>query len=228
MTVVKQAIIELLLLTIASVGVALAANQIRERKSIELTKNYFNRGSASSKVGEKDTRPDPGPASGIEAPKKTAEPTSPVPAAQPAKTAPSAAAKPAPSEVGTAAPKHLDHDFKTITVDEVHEVLDDPKTAQGLNIFVDARDDEHFAEGHIPGAMQCFPYEAKKCLDRVKAAATGAERVIVYCGGGDCEDSIFMSSQLQEAGVPDEAIFLFEGGWKELSGKGLRTETGKR
>jgi rhodanese-related sulfurtransferase len=112
-------------------------------------------------------------------------------------------------------------------MDEVQSVFEDPQTAQGLNIFVDARDDEHFAEGHIPGALQCFPYEAKRCLDRVKAAADGADKVIVYCEGGDCEDSIFMCRELTEAGVPTEAVFLFEGGWKEWSARGLPTEGGK-
>jgi rhodanese-related sulfurtransferase len=201
MTVVKQAIIELILLTVASVGVALAANQIRERKSIELTKNHFNRGSSNPRVVEKN---------GEHAPVS--------------KSAASEVVKP-PGANG-AAKKHLDHNFQTITVDEAHEALDDPKTAQGLNVFVDARDDEHFAEGHIPGAIQCFPYESRRCLDRVVAAANGAEKVIVYCGGGDCEDSIYMSRELNEAGVPEEAIYLFEGGWKEWAAKDLHVETG--
>jgi rhodanese-related sulfurtransferase len=225
MTVVKQAIIELVLLTVASVGVALAANQIRERKSIELTKNYFSRGSASSRSSTKDILPDPGPASGALIHEKS-EPTSSAPATKPTKSPPSEGSRPTPADAATAAKKHLEHDYQTVTVDEAHEVLDDPKTAQGLNIFVDARDEEHFVEGHIPGAIQCFPYESQRCLDRVKAAAAGAEKVIVYCGGGDCEDSIFMSRELQEAGVPYEAMYLFEGGWKEWSAKGLHTETG--
>ncbi len=227
MTIVKQAVIELILLTVASVGVALAANQIRERKSIDITKNYFDRGTSPTGAGNtekvnprapKPIRPQ-GPQEQLQPPSRRTRP--------PDDRIASAEHPHAGSGSKVVEKKPLEHDYQTITVDEAHEVLDDPKTGQGLNIFVDARDDEHFAEGHIPGAIQCFPYESRRCLDQVKAAADGAEKVIVYCEGGDCEDSIFMSRELQEAGVPYEAIYLFEGGWKEWSAKGLHTETGK-
>lgn len=214
MTMVKQAFIELILITLASVGVALAANQIRERKSIELTKDYFERGSTPAQKPATDTPT----ANGIGKHVEGARPVQPI----------GLSVKPAAGETEkSAGKKHLEHDFQTISLEEVQKVFDDPQTRQGLNIFVDARDDEHFAEGHVPGAMQCFPYEARRCLDRVKMAADGAEKVIVYCGGGDCEDSIFMCRELTEAGVPTEAVYLFEGGWKEWSASGMPTEGGK-
>ena len=224
MTMVKQAVIELILLTVASVGVALAANKIREHKSIELTKNNFDKGSAPARNSVAGTPHGGTPsATGALKPEGITKPTQPVTPI--ANTAP---AKVAPDEIAKAASKkHLEHDFRIISLEEVQRVFDDPQTARGLNLFVDARDEEHFAEGHIPGAMQCFPYEARKCLDRVKAAADGADKVIVYCGGGDCEDSIFMCRELTEAGVPTEAVFLFEGGWKEWIAGGLPTEGAK-
>lgn len=228
MTVAKQAIIELLLLTVASVGVALAANQIRERKSIDLTKNYFEKGSRPSGA---EQPPEHSPRKPNDERPKTRRQNLIASADNNAGAAahpesPSESAKQATGNANSTGKKSLEHDYQTITVDEAHEVLDDPGTPQGLNIFVDARDDENFAEGHIPGAIQCFPYESHRCLDRVKTAADGAEKVIVYCGGGDCEDSIFMARELVEAGVPYEAIYLFEGGWKEWSARGLHTETG--
>lgn len=214
MTMIKQAFIELLFLTVASVGVALAANAVRERKPIELTKNYFSRHATT-------------PPTSVSKPLESNVPPSVVPVlpSKPA-SAPPKPEKPADSQ-NAAPPKHLEHEFQKISLGEVTQVFDDPQTKQGLNIFVDARDEEHFAEGHIPGALQCFHYEAKRCLDRVKNAANGAEKVIVYCGGGDCEDSIFMSQDLIEAGVPSEAIFLFEGGWKEWVTNGMPVEGGK-
>lgn len=211
MSMVKQAFIELILLTVASVGVALAANQIRERKSIDLTKDYFDPGSGRAHKSAGDVVP---AGKSVEVVKPAAPVTAPT--------------KPAAADAAKAEnKKHLEHDFQTITLEEVQKVFDDPQTKQGLNIFVDARDDEHFAEGHIPGAVQCFPYESQRCLKGVMAAAGGAEKVIVYCGGGDCEDSIFMCRELTEAGVPTEAVFLFEGGWKEWSASGMPTEGGK-
>ncbi len=209
MTMVKQAVVELILLTVASVGVALAANAVRERKSIELAKNYFDKGAPTA-------QPSTPPKTSGDKPKPPVNTPPEMPAKSAAQAPPVTKAEKATDVAAPGAPKkHLEHDFQTIKLVEVKAVLDDPQTKQGLNIFVDARDDEHFAEGHIPGAMQCFPYEAKRCLGRVQAAAGGAEKVIVYCGGGDCEDSIFMCRELTEAGVPTEAVYLFEGGWKE-------------
>lgn len=220
MTVFKQALIELIFLTVASVGVALAANAIRERKSIELTTDYFRRTPVMSPATSATRRSEPGAASLSQVPRNAA-PTQSLPPAAESKAHPSTD----PQKVAPSKP--LEHEFQSITLEEVQKVHEDPQTRQGLNVFVDARDDEHFAEGRIPGAMQCFPYEAKRCLDHVKTAADGAEKVIVYCEGGDCEDSIFMCRQLVEAGVPMEAVFLFEGGWKQWSANGMPVETGK-
>lgn len=227
MTIMKQAIVELVLLTLASVGVALAANGIRERKSIDLTKSYFETGTAESNNSvELSAKP---------APSKTVETTPSAAARVPSTT--QVEAKPtqnsAPANTGAvasppASTKHLEHPYQRMALAEARKLFEDPQTKQGLNVFVDARDDEHFAEGHIPGAIQCFPYEVQRCIDKVMAAAAGAEKVVVYCGGGDCEDSIFMCRELIDAGVPEEAVFLFEGGWKEWSAGSLPTETGSK
>ena len=220
MTVVKQAVVELVLLTLASVGVALAANQIRDKGHIQLTKNYFGKGASPSRNSAKNESHEvvQPPPSRTDDPKGAISSTD------------GGSAKAPTSEKGATAEKtkakKLEHDYQTITVAEAHEVLDDPKTEQGLNVFVDAREEPLFLEGHIPGAIQCFPYETQRCLNRVLAAAQGAEKVIVYCGGGDCEDSIYMCRELVDAGVPEEAVYLFEGGWKEWAAKGLHSEMG--
>ena len=140
------------------------------------------------------------------------------------KSAPTAAASAANAQMpnGGAAssspapkPKHLEHDFQEISFDEVLAVQKDPETARGLNVLIDARKEDDFAEGHIPGAICCYPYEIEKCINKVLDRATGADKVIVYCGGGDCEDSIFMCRELVNAGLPSEGIYLYPGGWKE-------------
>lgn len=113
--------------------------------------------------------------------------------------------------------KHLEHDYQEISLDEVLAVLKDPETARGLNVFIDARKEDDFAEGHIPGAIRCSPYEIEKCINEVLDRAKGADKVVVYCGGGDCEDSIFMCRELVNADVPLEAVRLYPGGWKEWS-----------
>lgn len=119
----------------------------------------------------------------------------------------------------SAAPKQkrLEHDYQEIGLDEVLAVLKDPETARGLNVFIDARKEDDFAEGHIPGAIWCSPYEIEKCINTVLDRAKGADKVVVYCDGGDCEDSIFMCRELVNADVPLEAVRLYAGGWKEWS-----------
>ena len=111
--------------------------------------------------------------------------------------------------------------------DIIGRVFDDPDTQSGLNVFVDARNDHNYEEGHLPGAVQCDPYLVDQYWDNVEPLVLGAMKVVVYCGGGDCEDSIFMCRELVNQGVPTEALFLYEGGWKEWVAAGGAAEIGR-
>ena len=122
---------------------------------------------------------------------------------------------PVDGEDDAVASDHADHPFQTMTFAEVVALFDDPATRQGLNVFVDARNDMHYEDGHIPGAVQCDPFEVERYLDELMYATNGVEKIVVYCGGGDCKDSIFMCRELVELGLPLEAIYLFKGGWEE-------------
>ena len=200
---------ELLVLGLLGIGLGVGANAVRETGSIKLTKNYFDKGSPGTKA-----RPDVValPANG------------PIPVA----TAGAPLSSPPPGSSSTSnggAAKHLPHDYQEISFEEVVEVWEDPRTAQGLNIFVDARKADLFNEGHIPGAVHCDSYELEGSIDNVVARAGGVERVIVYCGGGDCEDSVFMCRELIEAGMPNETLFLYAGGWSEWTAKKMPVST---
>ncbi|GAG48591.1 unnamed protein product, partial [marine sediment metagenome] len=74
---------------------------------------------------------------------------------------------------------------------------------------------ELYAEGHIPGAVRCDPYEVEAYIDDVIGVTVAADKVIVYCEGGECEDSIFMCRELLEAGLGFESIYVYTGGWDE-------------
>ena len=96
--------------------------------------------------------------------------------------------------------------------------FDDPLRLQGLVIFIDARGDEAYAGGHIPGSLQLDYYHPEKYLPIVLPACTVAQRIIVYCNGGECEDSEFSALMLRDAGVAAEKIFVFGGGiveWRQ-------------
>src|SRR5262245_15502874 len=96
------------------------------------------------------------------------------------------------------------HGLKPITSSEVFELFRDPRYEQGLIVFVDARDDDHFAVGHIPKAWQLNHYRPEGYLPVVLPACLSAMKVIVYCNGGQCDDSEFAAVMLREAGVPGE------------------------
>ena len=95
-------------------------------------------------------------------------------------------------------------------------------------IFIDARDDHHYASGHIPGAWQFHHYRAENYLPAVLPVCLTALQVVVYCTGGDCEDSEFAAIMLREAGVPRDALSVYAGGITEWTANGLPVETGTR
>jgi len=131
-----------------------------------------------------------------------------------------------PGKPASESTKTLEHPYHEIAFGDVARVFRDPATQQGLNLFVDARKAELFEEGHIPGAMHCDAYELGAALEEVVARANGVERVIVYCGGGDCEDSIFLCRELIEAGASYDDVFLYAGGFKEWVARGMSVDTG--
>ncbi|MCP4251740.1 MAG: rhodanese-like domain-containing protein [bacterium] len=109
----------------------------------------------------------------------------------------------------------LDHGYQTVSFEEAFDVYNHPKYESGLYIFIDARDDDHYAEGHVPGAFQIDHYRVEQYLPDVLPDAMGAEKIVVYCNGGKCEDSILVCGDLYEAGVSREVLYLYEGGMKE-------------
>lgn len=96
-------------------------------------------------------------------------------------------------------------------------------------IFIDARDDNHFSEGHIPGAYQLDRYQPEKYLPGVIPACLAANAIVVYCNGGECEDSEFAARMLKDdIKVPGEKLFVYGGGITEWEAKHLPIETGVR
>jgi rhodanese-related sulfurtransferase len=104
----------------------------------------------------------------------------------------------------------------------------DPRREQGLVMFVDARDDEHYRAGHIPGAFQLDHYHPENYLVAVLPATQAAEQIVVYCKGGSCEDSEQTAIFLRDAGVPKDRLFVYAGGFDEWSARHMPIETGER
>jgi rhodanese-related sulfurtransferase len=110
----------------------------------------------------------------------------------------------------------------------VVQLFRDPRFEAELVVFVDARDDQHYQEGHIPGAYQFDHYRPENYLPAVLPACQNAERIVVYCNGGNCEDSEFAALTLRANGVPSEKLLVYAGGMTEWATNGLPVETGAR
>ena len=110
----------------------------------------------------------------------------------------------------------------------VARLFTDPRKAQDIVIFIDARNDEHYQAGHIPGAYQLDHYHPENYLPAVLPVCQTAEQIIVYCTGGSCEDSEQTAIFLRDAGMPKEKLYVYAGGYNEWTANHMPVEVGAR
>ena len=209
---VRNAFLQTIAILAIGATVGFTANALRADGSIKPFFNYFDksRGKLAPAVpsgGEISTQLPDSASDSIDAPGSRAAP--------PTETKSTGAAIPT---------KKLDHDFKVATFEDMVDAFNDPAYEHGLFVFVDARNDEAFGQGHIPGAIQADHYQLEKYIDAVRERAVAADKVFVYCNGGECEDSIFMCGDLLEYGIAKDVLYLYEGGWKEWVARGMPVE----
>jgi rhodanese-related sulfurtransferase len=108
------------------------------------------------------------------------------------------------------------------------ELFHDPLYQQGSIIFIDARNDEHYQGGHIPGAYQFDNYRPENYMGTVFPVCQSAQKIVVYCAGGNCEDSQFAALTLRDAQIPNEKLFVYTGGITEWTNRGNAVEVGDR
>lgn len=104
----------------------------------------------------------------------------------------------------------------------------DARRGKGLLIFVDARSEDNYQLGHIPGAYQLDPYHPDKHLPGVLPVCQAAELIVVYCSGSDCEDSELSALLLRNAGIPNPKLFVYVNGISEWTSRQHPVETGAR
>jgi len=107
------------------------------------------------------------------------------------------------------------HGLKLTVSNEVAQLFQDPGYEQGSIVFVDARNDHAYRSGHVPGAWQLDRYRPENYLPTVLPVCLGAQKVVVYCNGGSCEDSEFAAIMLREAGIPPDNILVYGAGISE-------------
>jgi rhodanese-related sulfurtransferase len=179
---------------------AFAANEISPR-GLRLTTDYFPRAIQSS------------------LPEATATPLTPSPGN-------TNAAVPAPAN--PLAARLQAKGLQLVESNQVAQLFRDPRYEQGLIVFIDDRDDQHYKEGHIPGAYQFNHYRAENYLATVMPVCQTAQQIVVYCTGGDCDDSEFAAIMLRDAGIRKEKLFVYSGGMTEWNTSGQPVEIGER
>jgi rhodanese-related sulfurtransferase len=122
---------------------------------------------------------------------------------------------------------HVDDRYTFLSFDQAAELYNDPMTLAGAYLWLDARSQEAFERGHIAGARHCDPKYIQNFVS-LQPDVMAAQRVIVYCHGGECEDSLELADLLAHGGwvLDPSMIAIYKGGWEEWSQKQMPTATG--
>ncbi len=197
----KRVIVEALLVGALGVGVGLLANRVSPR-GLVLTRDYFPQ--AAQVPADSGVRRHGG-----------------LPADQ------SEVGNPK-SEVDLTRARLEGKGLEAIDLRGALERFRDPEYQRERIVFVDARNDRSYREGHVPGAYPFDRFHPERYLSELLPACANARSVVIYCDGGDCEESEFAALALVEAGVPGANLLIFAGGWTEWSANGLLVEVGER
>lgn len=180
---------------------------------------------ASSKVNEGGANAAATPASAARAAAKT-----PIPFEEkrPGPRVKSAATTPEPAKSGeqkelllSRFPPHPDKPFVEISGDDVAWLV-----ARGV-LVIDARRTKDYEEGHVAGARHISPWEGDadaKITALVNEARDGRLPVVVYCSGGDCEDSHMLAQRLWGGGFNN--LLVYKDGWPDWARRGGKSATG--
>ncbi len=98
--------------------------------------------------------------------------------------------------------------------------------ARGV-LVVDARRTKDYEAGHVPGARSISPWEGDadaKITALVNEARDGALPVVVYCSGGDCEDSHMLAQRLYGGGFNN--LLVYKDGWPDWVARGGKAAAG--
>lgn len=147
-------------------------------------------------------------------------PAAPTPSAPTPSTATGAAS---PAELTKSFPPHPDKAAVEIRPGDVELLY------RGKMLFLDARRSSVYAESHIAGARS-FPVWESDIDARVKALyEEGLDQsapVVVYCSGGNCEDSHMLAEKLYMVGFDN--VLIYKDGFPDWQKRGLPVSKGDR
>ncbi len=113
----------------------------------------------------------------------------------------------------TAKPKNhiISHELEIENILTAKEIYD-----SGKAIFVDARAQEIFYEGHIKEAISLPISQFYEFIDGFITEVPTSALIVVYCSGRECEEAHDLAQCLLDEGYSDIAVFI-DGydGWEE-------------
>ncbi len=172
---VGRILLEAMLVAVVGAVFAFAANRISPR-GLSLARNYFPTGTNDAMRTSAGANP-PEAAAGTN----------------------STALSSPPPLAGQMRPKEL----QLLDGHQAVQLFHDSHLKSGTIAFIDARDEEHYQAGHIPGAYEFDPYHPEKYFPAVLPVCRAAEQIVVYCHGGDCDDSQTAALLLRDVGIPN-------------------------
>jgi rhodanese-related sulfurtransferase len=210
---VKRVLGEALILALLGAALSFAANGLSPR-GLKLARNYFPKVVALPPVSTNASPVVPG--TNISLPN------------YPVKTNGAVISKTnAPSPIDLLRERLKPKGIGLVDSNQVVQLFHDPRLKSNLVVFVDARNDDHYQAGHVPGAYQLDYYRPENYLMDVLQACQIAQQIVIYCNGGTCEDSELAATLLMSA-IPKEKLFVYGGGWTEWTTNSLPIEIGSR
>jgi rhodanese-related sulfurtransferase len=97
-------------------------------------------------------------------------------------------------------------------------------------LFLDARRTSVYEQGHIPAARTYSVWESdiddkvRKLFDERSDPTAQAQPIVIYCSGGDCEDSHMLAQKLW--GIQFNNVYVYKDGFPDWQQHGAPVHTG--
>lgn len=97
-------------------------------------------------------------------------------------------------------------EIRKISLEQAEQIV-----GSGIPIL-DARRQEDFSEGHIPGAISLPYYDMGSYLDRVLPYLSTHQPIMLYCSEASCADADLLARSIFELGYAE--LLVFKAGYK--------------